>query len=134
MAEAIYNHLTNSRDAFSAGTYVGVPDEPEGQFLSDLFKNEPVFFKVMEEHGIDLRNNRTKKLLPEMLNQFDIVVSMAEESYIPEFLKNDKRVIWWNIENSGSTLKEMCDKYNKIEELVRELIKNTILKFNSARF
>lgn len=124
MAEAIYNHLTNSHDAFSAGTYVGAPDEPEGQRLSDLFKNDPNFFEIVESHGMNLRNNVTKKLTPEMLNQFDVVVSMAEEPFVPDFLRNDKKVIWWDIKNPKSAPPGFFkDTYDKLEVLIRELIK-----------
>lgn len=123
MAEAIYNHLTKSHDAFSAGTYVGAKDEPEGQILSNLFKNTSFFFNVLEAHGLHVRNNRTKKLLPEMLNKYDIVVSIAEEPYIPNFLKNDKRVVWWDVKDGGdTTLESMTTKYDEIEGLVRGLM------------
>jgi len=124
MAETIYNCLTNSHDAFSAGTYVGAPDEPEGQLLSDLFKNDSSFFEVMESHGMNLRNNLTKKLLPEMLDQYDVVVSMAEEPFIPEFLKNNRRVIWWDIKNPNPAPPGFFKStYDKLDELIRELIK-----------
>ena len=54
MAAAIYNKLTNSSDADSAGTYAGSPDEPEGQIISDLFKT-PDFFEIMEKNGMSVR-------------------------------------------------------------------------------
>ena len=123
MAEAIYNQLTRSRDASSVGTYVGAKDEPEGQILSDLFNDGSFLFNVLEAHGLNLRNNHTKKLLPEMLTKYDLVVSMAEEPYVPDFLKNDARVIWWDVKDGGdTTLQSMTNKYNEIEELVRRLI------------
>lgn len=114
MAEAIYNKLTASSDAISVGTYTGAPDEPEGQKLSELFPTTD-FFEVMEANGMNVRSNITKKLLPEMLTENDLVVSMAEEPYIPKFLKDDKKVIWWNIKNPS-----FVDK--KIDALVRALL------------
>lgn len=123
MAEAIYNHLTNSHDASSVGARVGEKDEPEGRILSDLFSDKSFFFNVLEAHGLNVRSNYTKKLLPEMLNQYDAVVSMAEEPYAPDFLKNDARVIWWDVKDGGdTTLESMTAKYNEIETLVRKLI------------
>jgi len=123
MAEAIYNQLTRSRDASSVGTYVGAIDEPEGQILSDLFNDGSFLFNVLEAHGLNLRNNHTKKLLPEMLTKYDLVVSMAEEPYVPDFLKNDARVIWWDVKDGGdTTLQSMTNKYNEIDGLVRKLI------------
>ncbi len=122
MAAAIYNKLTDSNNADSAGTYTGAPDEPEGQILKDLFKI-PHFFEIMEKNGMDVRNNTTKRLLPRMLDEYDIVVSMTEEPYIPDFLKDDKRVIWWNVENPTFVDQKIAeDTYEKIEELVKDLI------------
>lgn len=123
MAEAIYNQLTHSHDAFSAGTFVNAKDELEGQVLSALFDKKSFFFEVLETHGLSLQNNRTKKLLPEMLQQYNVIVSMAEEPYIPSFLKADKNVIWWDVKDGGdTTLESMTAKYNEIEGLVRGLI------------
>jgi len=128
MAEAIYNKLTNSNDSHSVGTYTGAPDEPEGQILSNLFKT-PHFFEVMEKNGMYVRDNKTKRLTEEMLDKYDIVVSMAEEPYIPDFLKNNKNVIWWDIENPNSVNQNIAeDTYEKIERLVKGLLENTILK------
>ena len=122
IAEAIYNKLTNSKDAYSVGSYVGTPDEPEGQKLSNLFKTTD-FFEIMESHGINIRNNFTKRLLPDMLSEYDVIVSMVEEPFIPEFLRNSKKVIWWTIENTKFVDKKIAeDTYKKIENLVKKLV------------
>lgn len=122
MAAAIYNKLTNSNNADSVGTYTGAPDEPEGQILKDLFTT-PHFFEMMEKNGMNLRNNSTKRLLPHMIDEYDTVVSMAEEPYIPDFLKNANKVIWWDIKNPSFVDQEIAeDTYQKIEKLVQGLI------------
>ena len=122
MAAAIYNKLTHSHDADSTGTYTGAPDEPEGQLLLHLFKT-PHFFDVMEKNGMHVRNNSTQRLRPSMIDAYDIVISMAEEPYIPDFLRTAENVIWWDIENPDSIDQKIAeDTYNKIEILVKELI------------
>jgi protein-tyrosine-phosphatase len=122
MAAAIYNKITNSNDADSAGTYTGAPDEPEGQVLENLFKT-PYFFEIMEKHGMSVRNNTTKRLQPFMIDEYDIVVSMAEEPYIPDFLKNANKVIWWDVENPTTVDQKVAeDTYEKIDVLVQDLI------------
>ncbi len=122
MAAAIYNKLTSSTDADSVGTYTGAPDEPEGQILANLFKT-PHFFETMEKNGMNVRNNSTKRLQPSMIDEYDTVVSMVEEPYIPDFLKDANKVIWWNIENPASVDQRIAeDTYEKIDTLVRDLI------------
>ncbi|MEK7579438.1 MAG: hypothetical protein AAB460_02835 [Patescibacteria group bacterium] len=128
MAAAIYNRLTETEGAVSVGTYPGAPEEPEGQVLVNLFETDD-FFNLMEKNGMNVRANTTKRLHPQMLKDFDIVVSMAEEPYIPDFLKNDQKVIRWNVEDSVRVDKKAAeDTYKKIEPLVRELIKEHNLK------
>ena len=52
MAAAIYNKLTNTKDANSAGTYVGAPEEPEGWALKNI-PYLPIFLPFMKEKGMD---------------------------------------------------------------------------------
>jgi protein-tyrosine-phosphatase len=122
MASAIYNKLTNSNNSDSVGTYVGAHDEPEGQVLSDLFKT-PDFFEIMEKNDMNVRNNKTVRLMEDMFENYDVIVSMAEEPYIPDFLKNNKSVIWWEVENPKFVDQRIAeDTYSKIEGLVKGLI------------
>lgn len=125
MAEAIFNKLTKSDNAFSAGTFVGSSSVPEGATIDNFFRT-PDFFELMEEEGMFIRKKLTLKLLPEMLNQVDIVVSMAEEPFVPDFLKEDKRVIWWDVDNPEFVTREIAEKtYRQIEKLVKDLIFRT---------
>lgn len=116
IAEAVYNYLTHSSDASSAGTYVGAPDEPEGQMIFSLLPAP--FFQIMESHGLDLKNKRTRKLTSEMVKEADMVVSMAQEPYIPDFLRNDPKVIWWDVPDDQDVEKT----YEKVEGLVKSLL------------
>jgi|SRR3989338_10952743 len=122
MAVSIYNQMTGTTDADSAGTYVGSLDEPEGSMIERYFRT-PAFFELMEEKGIYIRNNRTKKLLPEMLEKASVVVSMAEKPFIPDFLINNKKVIWWKVENPPFATRDVSEKtYNQIKSLIEKLI------------
>jgi len=122
MAAAIYNRLTNSDAAHSVGTYAGAPDEPEGQILADLFPT-PHFFETMERRGMDVRANTTRRLQPTMLGAYDLIVSMAEEPFVPAFLRDARHVIWWEIENPKVVDAAVAeDVYGRLETLVRDLI------------
>ena len=122
MAAAIYNRLTNSDAAHSVGTYAGAPDEPEGQILADLFPT-PHFFETMERRGMDVRANITRRLQPTMLGAYDLIVSMAEEPFVPAFLRDAGHVIWWEIENPKVVDAAVAeDVYGRLETLVRDLI------------
>lgn len=126
MAAAIYNQITGTEDADSAGTYVGSVDVPEGAVIEKYFRT-PDFFELMEENGMSIRGNRTKKLLPEMIESASIVVSMAEEPFIPDFLHDSEKVIWWEVENPLFATRDVSEKiYTKIKNSVEQLILSTI--------
>ena len=127
IAEAIYNKLTNSRGATSAGTYAGAPDEPEGSLISTINKSTE-FVDFMQEKGFDLHARRTVRLTPQMLADANVVISMAEEPWIPDFLKQFPGVITWNVPDIPSStpkedqLTEIKRVYNQIESLIRTFI------------
>jgi protein-tyrosine-phosphatase len=122
MAAAIYNRLTNSDAARSVGTYAGARDEPEGQVLADLFPT-PDFFETMERRGMDIRSNTTRRLQPAMLGAYDLVVSMAEEPFVPDFLRDAAHVLTWEIDNPKVVDAAVAeDIYARIEALVRDLV------------
>jgi protein-tyrosine-phosphatase len=126
MAAAIYNKLTETDDAFSAGTYVGVRENPESAMIEQFFRTTD-FFELMEKHGIFIRENLTQKLLPEMLGGADIIVSMAEEPFIPDFLRKAKNVIWWDVENPKFVTKEVAEKiFDEVFKLVEKLIQKNL--------
>ena len=124
MAAAIYNKLTRTTNAFSAGSYVGVSENQDDASIEQFFRT-PDFFELMEEKGMNVRRNRTRKLSPELLAQADIVVSMAEEPFIPGFLRDNKKVIWWNVDNPSFATREVSEKtYAQILKLVENLVAN----------
>jgi protein-tyrosine-phosphatase len=132
MAASIFNKITGTTDADSAGTYVGSADEPEGSIIENFFRT-PDFFELMEENGINIRSNRTKKLLPEMLEKDTMAISMVEEPFIPDFLLNNKKVIRWEVENPPFATRQISEKtYYQIKGLVEQLISSiTTEQFNS---
>lgn len=122
MAASIYNQITGTKDADSAGTYVGSADVPEGTVIEEYF-GTPDFFEVMENNGINIRNCLTKKLSPEMIENASVVVSMAEEPFIPDFLLNNKKVIWWEVENPSIATRDISERtYIQIKNLVDKLV------------
>lgn len=122
MAASLYNKMTGTDNAYSAGTYVGSVDVPEGTIIEGYFRTLD-FFELMEESGMNIRKNRTKKLLPEMIDNASIVVSMAEEPFIPDFLRDSKKVVWWEIENPIFVTRDVAEKtYSQIKKMVERLV------------
>jgi protein-tyrosine-phosphatase len=123
MAASLYNKITNTNDAYSAGTYVGSDAVPENSAIEKYFST-PHFFELMEENGMNIRNNHTKKLLPEMIKNSDIVISIVQDPFVPDFLRNSKKVMWWDVEDPKFATREVSEKtYNQIKGLIENLLR-----------
>lgn len=117
IAEAFYNKLSGTSDAMSAGTYVGAPDEPSDRVLKDILPE--YFFAKVDAYGCDLRENVTKHLTPQLLLESDIAITMTEEPYVPDFLKESKAVVW-NIPNEASS-QNIKEIYRRVKSLIVEM-------------
>jgi len=127
MAEAYHNHLAKLRKlenkADSAGTRVF---ERAGLSLDKLINKVNGIENVilaMSDLGIDVSKNKLKQLSEDLLNNYDKIIVMAEPETWPEYLKNNRKVEYWQIENpkdtSLETHKKVRDKIiNKINEML----------------
>lgn len=51
-----------------------------------------------------------------------IVVSMAEEPFVPDFLRDSKKVAWWKIENPIFVTRDVAEKtYSQIKKWLNDL-------------
>jgi len=123
MAKAIFNQLTNSRDADAAGTDV----KEIGQTLEER-KNAGTsrnFFviDVMREIGIDMSQATRNQLTKEMLVKYDHVISMAEKKHSPDWLLVAPNFIYWDIKDPrGQDFEITAKARDEIKAKVLELI------------
>lgn len=122
MAEAIYNRLTNSTDAASAGTRV----EGAGDTLAEFNERPGVksfTVDVMRDAGFNLEDKKQKQLTKEMLEGYDLVVSMAAKHSTPAWLLSAPNYIYWKIPDpKGRSYIATKHAKDTVEQKVRELI------------
>jgi len=94
MAAELYSRYFG-KNANSAGIEVL---KNEGQKLYDIPLAEPVI-RFIKKEGIEVANNARTQLTSEMIKQFDKIIVIAEPEIILEYLKNNHKVEFWNIEN-----------------------------------
>ena len=89
MAEAFYNHLTKSKDAFSAGTdpktpkkYPKIPEE---------------IYKIMLEEGIDISSQKVKLINKKFINEARKIFIMCKKELCPNYLINSNKTTYWKI-------------------------------------
>jgi protein-tyrosine-phosphatase len=113
MAASFYNHLTGTKNANSAGTEVEMP----GETLGERRKRRGGTFVItaMADEGIDVSDNIATQLTPKMLENYDVIISMADEKYTPVWLSNNPRYVSWVIEDPGNKgLPETNEAKNKV--------------------
>jgi len=121
MAEAIYNKLTHSQDADSAGTYVERPGETLGERKKRIGQSFAV--DVMTNNGYTVGNQKQTQLTKEMLDEYDLVVSMAGKRYTPAWLKNASNYVYWKITDPKARAYSITNRTRElIEAKIQEIV------------
>ncbi len=123
MASVLFTKYSGIK-AFSAGTKVF---EGENQKIKDIPIAEPVI-RFMEKEGIDVSENNRIQLTPEMVQEFDRIIVMAEPETIPEYLSNSSKMEFWDIEDPKGMNDEGYEKIiSQIKSKLKQFIKENIL-------
>ena len=128
IAEAFFNHYCTST-ACSAGIQVN----RAGNTLSNEGKLVKSGIDIMLEYGIDISGNVRKQLIPEMVNQADQVVVMVKPDLIPEYLKTESKITFWDIDDPREmTAEGWAQIVTSIRIQVLEFIKEHKLQARAA--
>lgn len=120
VAEALFNKYSSGQNrATSAGTLINNKEHPR---VADRPNIEPLL-KAMNDMGLDISNNLRKELTPNMVNVADRIIVMAEPETIPDFLKNNDKVVYWEVPDLKDVDYEgSCKLRDGIDEKVKLLI------------
>lgn len=121
IAEAIYNKLTNSHNAASAGTHVERP----GETLIDRKKRVGKSFAVdvMKDNGLLSSLQKQTQLSQEMLDTCDVVINMAAKRYTPKWLAESPKYRYWKISDPKARGYKVTDRTRQqIEAKIRETL------------
>ena len=125
IAEVIFNkNAGDDLRAFSAGTWVKDKDgmSMHGKKLSDFTAANEVLASL-REIGIDAREQKRDQINEEMVEEADVIVVMAEEHTIPEFLKSSPKIRYWEIADPKGMDQDATNKIrDQISNLVLELL------------
>ncbi len=111
MAEAWFNALARKAVASSAGT------KPAKEI-------DPLAIKVMEEVGISMKNQKPKALTPEMVKEFDLIVTMGCIDACPY---SPGKTIEWDVEDPKG---KGIEKYRKMRDVIRREVEKLIEQLN----
>ncbi|MFH1503753.1 MAG: low molecular weight phosphatase family protein [Candidatus Diapherotrites archaeon] len=124
MASGLFTKYTGIK-AYSAGIKVF---ENENQKLKEIPLAEPAI-RFMKREGLDIAENFRKQLTPNMFEQFDKIIVMSEPDTIPEYLLQNKKVEFWEIQDpKGVDDKEYEKIIFQIKDKIKKFIKSNKLK------
>ena len=83
VAEALYNKITQSKNAISTGTIVKDGIKTVGE------KSATDLIAAMKMRSIDISSNERTQISKDMVEDVDKVIVMAEPENIPDWLKNN---------------------------------------------
>ena len=117
-AEAFFKHYSKKHSAESAGTDVGIS---RGYSL-DIYA---FVCEVIAQDGIDIRNNQRKQLTPELVEEHNLIVSIAGVDYGPDYLLKSPKTIYWDVNDpKGLDYNFHTEAKDKIKGLVKKLIQD----------
>lgn len=115
MAEAFYNHLTNSHDAMSAGAIAN----EKWETIS------PRAIEVMDEESIDTRRLKPLRLTKDMLDQVDKVVYFPSD-FMPEYVTNSPKAEFWDVADPHYNREEGMDFVRKVRDEIRNRVEEVV--------
>ena len=129
MAQGFYNHYSHSQNADSAGLN---PEKKwdEAPTLSDFeaMSHKPArSSETMQEVGIDITGHKRQLLTADKLDDYDLIVNLAEKSQTPDWLRGDN-VIWWNVADPrNESAEKNRTARDEIEYRIKQLLNGEIV-------
>ncbi len=120
MASELFNSI-NTTKSDSAGTNPKFPELTVGEIPKA--KNA---FVVMQELGLDITQNTRRRITPEILDDYDIAICMAEPDTMPDFLTHSPKLEMWSITDPAdmdlADTRQIRDQiFAKVKELSAKL-------------
>jgi arsenate reductase (thioredoxin) len=120
-AEGMFRKMAPEHEVKSAGTKV--EEHWEGKKMKIFDKK---IIPCMDVIGIDIREQESKQLTLEMIEEADKVIVMAEKETWPDYLKDSDKVEHWDVEDPRygeieEFRKTRDDIQNRIKKLIEEL-------------
>ena len=122
VAEALFNQISGE-PATSAGTVADAIVERSKPASRRLKDGGSSAITYMSEQGVDVSEQVRDQLTPEMVQEADKVIVMADEDNWPDYLVNSGKVVVWTIEDTrGMGPDSARPLYDEIKRRVQELV------------
>ncbi len=78
---------------------------------------------IRREFGIDVGEKERQQLVPEMIDTAEFVIVIAEKERWPGYLKEDGKVVFWDIPDPAEQADDFADElYKQVQRRVEQLV------------
>lgn len=124
IAKAIYNSI-KAGDSFAVAYGTNVVEQGNQDLLLSGYKGIADTISVLNNHQLDISNEKCTQLLPEHLNNVSKIIVMTEKVDIPGWL-NKYNYEYWGISNPEIVTKEVAEEiFSLLKDKVEDLISRT---------
>ena len=125
VAEALFNQISGE-PAISAGTVADAIVERTNPASRSLKDGGSSAITYMNEQGVDISESLRDQLTPQMVQDADKVIVMADEDNWPDYLRNSGKVVVWTIEDTrGMDPDSARPLYDEIKRRIQDLVKES---------
>ena len=78
---------------------------------------------IKRELGLDVGEKERRQLVPEMIDAADLAIVIAEKERWPSYLKESRKVVFWDIQDPVGMNDESADEvYRQVQHRVAQLV------------
>jgi protein-tyrosine-phosphatase len=78
---------------------------------------------VRRELGVNIAEKERRQLVPEMIDNADIAIVIAEKERWPDYLKQGGKVLFWDIQDPARMTGDFADEvYRQVQRRVEQLV------------
>ena len=78
---------------------------------------------IKREFGIDIGEKERQQLVPEMMDTADLAIIIAEKERWPGYLKEDDKVVFWDLPDPARMADGAADEvYKEVQRRVEQLV------------
>ena len=125
VAEALFNQLCD-QSATSAGTRADEVFARTNSPTRSLGDGGSTAIPYMKEQGVDVSEKTRKQLTPEMVQDADKVIVIADRDTWPDYLQTSDKIVVWEIQDTRGmgpdSARPLFDEIKRrVQQLVREM-------------
>ncbi len=125
VAQAYFNNLSqHESNCAGIGVDIAIAERNlPSRKMKDVPGQRSVHY-IRREFGIDIAERERQQLTPDMVDEADLVIVIAEKDTWPDYLKEGGKVVFWDILDAARQDDDFAHNvYRQVQDRVEQLVK-----------